>query len=67
MEFATATGFEFIPRRRRGLAELAREQGRGDCLGARRSVLYIDGEKLFHPGMAKSRIAAYRKRDRKIC
>ena len=65
LEFATATGFEFIPRRRRGLAELAREQGaRGVIVWEPGGpVLYIDGEKLFfHPGMAKSRIAAYRKK-----
>lgn len=64
-EFIAATGFDFIPRRRRGLADIAGEQGADGVIvwQACGPVLHIQGEKLyFHPGMTKSRIAAYRKK-----
>ena len=64
-EFTAVTGFDFVPRRRRGLTDLAREQGAAGVMvwQAGGPVLYIEGEKLFfHPSMAKSRIAAYRKK-----
>ncbi|MEQ8199877.1 MAG: class I SAM-dependent methyltransferase [Syntrophomonadaceae bacterium] len=64
-EFIAATGFDFVPRRRRGLADIARERGADGVIvwEATGPVLNIQGEKLFfHPGMAKSRIAAYRKK-----
>ena len=63
--FINETGFAFVPRRRTGLANLAGEQGADGVIVWEndRPVLYIDGEKLFfHPSMAKSRIAAYRKK-----
>ena len=64
-EFTAATGFDFVPRHRRGLTDLAREQGAAGVIvwESGGPVLYIEGEKLFfHPSMAKSRIAAYRKK-----
>ena len=64
-EFIDQTGFDFVPRRRRGLTDLAWEQGAAGVIvwESGGPVLYIQGEKLFfHPSMAKSRIAAYRKK-----
>lgn len=63
--FIKETGFTFVPRRRTGLANLAREHDADGVIVWEndRPVLYIEGEKLFfHPSMAKSRIAAYRKK-----
>lgn len=64
-ELIDHSGFDFVPRRGRGLAGIAAASAADGVIVGETDgpVLYIHGEKLFfHPGMAKSRIAAYRKK-----
>lgn len=63
-QFLASTGFRFVPRRKIGLDKLALENDADGVVVWEVSgpVLYCQGEKLlFHPSMAKNRIAAYRK------
>lgn len=63
-EFLQESGFDFVPRRRKGLKALADEYNAQGVVvwQAEGPVLYIDDAKFFfHPSMAKNRIALFRK------
>ncbi len=63
-EFLQESGFQFVPRQRKGLVLLAEEnQAEGIIVWEKQGpVLYVENKKFFfHPSMAKNRIAFYRK------
>ena len=66
-DYLNESQLEFVPRQRRSLSGLARENDAEGVIVCETGgpILYIQNEKLFfHPSMAKNRISAYRKKDR---
>lgn len=65
-KFVRESGFDFVPRNRRGIKSLTDEANAAAVMvwEDRGPVLYMQEEKFFfHPSMAKNRLAAFRKQN----
>lgn len=63
-EFIAESGYEFVPRRGRSLPRIRQEYGADGVIVWHDSgpILHREGEEFFfHPGMAKNRLAAWRR------
>jgi len=63
-KFLHETGFKYIPRSRKSIPELARENDAdGVVIWEKNPTLYVGENKFFfHPSMAKNRLSAYRRK-----